>query len=361
MQETNDTIAAIATPPGRGGIGIVRVSGPAAKRIATALLGQCPPPRRADYLPFHDGEDAILDEGIAIFFAGPHSFTGEDILELHGHGGAVIMDMLLAAVVHQGARLARPGEFSERAFLNAKLDLAQAEAIADLIDASTTQAARGALRSLRGEFSSHIYNMVEQLTELRIYVESMIDFPEEEIDTLTDGAIATKLATVMEQLAEVQQKARQGSLLREGMTIVIAGQPNVGKSSLLNALAGHESAIVTAIPGTTRDILREHITIDGLPLHVIDTAGLRNAKDVVEQEGIRRAWNEITQADGILLVIDDTLGIQQEEHEIMARLPKGVPITIVHNKIDLSGTAVGECPGEWGHHPLPVGKEWYRP
>jgi tRNA modification GTPase len=280
----NDTIVAQATPPGRGGVGILRISGQKAREVAEAVLGKLPKPRYADYLPFKDSDGSALDQGIALWFPGPNSFTGEDVLELQGHGGPVILDLLLKRILTlPGLRIAKPGEFSERAFLNDKLDLAQAEAIADLIDASSEQAARSALNSLQGAFSARVNHLVEALTHLRIYVEAAIDFPDEEIDFLSDGKIEAQLNNVMADLDAVRAEARQGSLLREGMKVVIAGRPNAGKSSLLNALAGREAAIVTDIAGTTRDVLREHIHIDGMPLHIIDTAGLRDASDEVEQ------------------------------------------------------------------------------
>lgn len=290
----------------------------------------------------------MIDEGIAIYFPGPNSFTGEDVLELQGHGGPVVMDRLLSVVQQLGVRLARPGEFSERAFLNDKLDLAQAEAIADLIDASSEQAARSALRSLRGEFSARVHELVERLTELRMYVESAIDFPEEEIDFLADGEVQRRLDGIRESLAAVQKAAQQGSLLKEGMTVVLAGLPNAGKSSLLNALAGQESAIVTEIAGTTRDVLREQINLDGMPLHIIDTAGLRESTDAVEQEGIRRAWREIENADRLLLLVDDAKGVTEEEQEILKRLPEGLAMTVVRNKSDLTGNLSGKSDGELG-------------
>jgi tRNA modification GTPase len=348
MNRQNDTIAAQATPPGRGGVGIVRISGPKAAECATAILGHCPRPRYAEYLPFSDLAGEVVDEGLALYFPGPNSFTGEDVLELQGHGGPVVMDRLLAIVQQLGVRLARPGEFSERAFLNGKLDLAQAEAIADLIDAGSEQAARSALRSLRGEFSQRVHELVERLTELRIYVESAIDFPEEEIDFLADGEVQRRLDGIRATLAAVQAAAQQGSLLKEGMTVVLAGLPNAGKSSLLNALAGQESAIVTEIAGTTRDVLREQISLDGMPLHIIDTAGLRESTDAVEQEGIRRAWREIGQADRLLLLVDDGRGVTEEERAILERLPQGLDVTVIRNKCDLSGHSAAVAEGELG-------------
>ncbi|MCB8890629.1 tRNA uridine-5-carboxymethylaminomethyl(34) synthesis GTPase MnmE [Vreelandella malpeensis] len=341
---TQDTIAALATPPGRGGVGIIRVSGPACGDIATAILGSRPANRYAHYGPFH-GEDAIIDEGIALIFQGPNSFTGEDVLELQGHGGPIIMDMLLERCVQLGARLARPGEFSERAFLNDKLDLAQAEAIADLIDATSRSAAENAVRSLQGEFSRRVAALVERLIELRVYVEAAIDFPEEEIDFLADGHVAARLQGVKEELESVRRAAGQGALMREGMSVVIAGRPNAGKSSLLNALTQQETAIVTDIAGTTRDVLREHIHIDGMPLHVIDTAGLRDTPDAVEKIGVARAWAEIEKADRVLLMVDaatteatDPMAIWPE---FVERLPDRARLTLVRNKIDESTETAG--------------------
>ncbi len=345
---TATTIAAIATPPGRGGIGVIRVSGPAVPAIAVAVCGIVPAPRQAALRYFRSDDGAVLDEGIALYFPAPHSFTGEDVLELQGHGGPLVMDLLLARVVELGARLARPGEFSERAFLNDKLDLAQAEAVADLIASDTAAAARAALRSLQGEFSRRVQSLVEGLIELRIYVEAAIDFPEEEIDFLADGIVAGRLRGLRERLGELQAAAGQGRLLRDGMTVVIAGRPNAGKSSLLNHLAGREAAIVTAVPGTTRDVLREQVSIDGMPLHVIDTAGLRDSDDPVEREGIRRAWNEIAAADRILMVVDDRLGLAVEERVLRERLPTDTPVTVLYNKIDLSGRLSVVRDGEWG-------------
>ena len=341
MTEPTDTIAAVATPAGRGGVGIIRISGPGVPAIAERLLGTLPQPRFAGLHCFRNAEDEVIDQGLAIYFPAPHSFTGEHVLELHGHGGPVVLDLLLARVLHLGARQARAGEFSERAFLNDKLDLAQAEAIADLIDSSTVQAARAACRSLQGEFSRRVGQLVDALIGLRSYVEACIDFPEEEIDFLSDAQVQTRLETLTGQLQDVQQQARQGQLLREGMTLVIAGQPNAGKSSLLNALAGREAAIVTPIAGTTRDVLREHIQIDGMPLHIIDTAGLRDSADPIEQEGVRRAWAQIEGADRVLLVVDDRYGRGPADQAILARLPAGIPRTLILNKIDLSGRPPG--------------------
>ena len=301
-----DTIAAQATAPGRGGVGIIRVSGSETRRVAEELLKAELQPRYAHYGAFFGDSSEILDEGIALFFPGPNSFTGEDVLELQGHGGPVVMDLLLKRVLSLGVRQANPGEFSERAFLNDKMDLAQAEAIADLIDSTSEQAARSALRSLQGAFSRRVNELVEALIKLRIYVEAAIDFPEEEIDFLADGKVAGDLSEVISKLDNVVSEAGQGAILREGMTVVIAGRPNAGKSSLLNALAGKETAIVTDIAGTTRDVLREHINIDGMPLHVIDTAGLRDTDDKVEQIGVARAFREIEDADRVLLMVDGT-------------------------------------------------------
>ncbi len=345
MSQTADTIAAIATAPGQAGVGIVRVSGPAAADIARQMLGFIPKPRYAHYGPFLDQNGGLIDEGIGLFFPNPHSFTGEDVFELQGHGGTVILDLLLREVCSRGARLARPGEFSERAFLNDKLDLAQAEAIADLIESSSEQAARCAVRSMQGVFSRRVDDLVDAVTHLRIYVEAAIDFPEEEIDFLADGKVAGDLQQLLDRLETILGEAQQGTILRDGMKVVIAGRPNAGKSSLLNALAGREAAIVTAIEGTTRDVLREHIHIDGMPLHIIDTAGLRDSPDEVEQIGIARAWDEIAQADRILLMVDATTTEQTEPHEIwpdfIDRLPANAPVTVVRNKVDLSSEAVG--------------------
>lgn len=357
---TQDTICAVATPPGRGGVGIIRVSGPASKALAERITGRTLTPRYAHYGPFHDEYGQIIDEGLALFFPNPHSFTGEDVLELQGHGGPVIMDILLKTLVSQGVRLARPGEFSERAFLNDKLDLAQAEAIADLIAASSEQAARSAVRSMQGDFSRAVSELSEACIQLRIYVEAAIDFPEEEIDFLSDGHVAGELQALRSRLAATQQSAQRGTLLQEGMTVVIAGRPNAGKSSLLNALSGSESAIVTEVAGTTRDSLKESIQIDGLPLHVIDTAGLRETTDKVEKIGIERAWAHIEDADLILLVVDSQDSTNQqalaEQASLMRQLPEGLPVLIVRNKADLSGEEEGFQPGEPPSVTLSAGK-----
>ncbi|WP_439328093.1 tRNA uridine-5-carboxymethylaminomethyl(34) synthesis GTPase MnmE [Lonepinella sp. BR2357] len=339
-----DTIVAQATPIGRGGVGILRISGPLAMNVAQAVLGKTLKARYANYLPFKDEDGTVLDQGIALFFQSPNSFTGEDVLELQGHGGQVVLDLLLKRILQvSGVRLARPGEFSEQAFLNDKLDLAQAEAIADLIDATSEQAARSALKSLQGEFSNKVNQLVDDVIYLRTYVEAAIDFPDEEIDFLADGKIENKLNAIIAQLADVRAEAKQGSILREGMKVVIAGRPNAGKSSLLNALAGREAAIVTDIAGTTRDVLREHIHIDGMPLHIIDTAGLRDATDEVERIGIHRAWTEMEQADRILLMLDSTeqTDLDKVRSAFLQKLPSNIPVTLIRNKTDLSGEITG--------------------
>ncbi len=337
---TGDTIAAIATPPGRGGVGIVRVSGPATQRIAEAMLGKLPKPRYATHSRFRDGAGQPLDDGIALYFSAPHSFTGEDVLELHGHGGPVVLDMVLGRTLELGARLARAGEFSERAFTNGKMDLAQAEAVADLIESGSEVAARSAMRSLQGEFSKQVHALVEALTQLRMYVEAAIDFPEEEIDFLADDKVHAQLSSIEQGIASLLESTRQGQLLHDGMTVVLAGPPNAGKSSLLNALAQSETAIVSPIPGTTRDVLRERIHLDGMPLHIVDTAGLRASRDEIESEGIRRAREQMTHADRILLVLDDSAsgGVPAE---VVQHLPKNLAHTVVRNKIDLTGHAAG--------------------
>lgn len=344
MNHARDTIAAVATAQGRGGVGIVRVSGPLAGQLAQAICRRELKPRFAHHGPFFAEHELPLDEGLAIYFPGPNSFTGEDVLELQGHGGPVVLDLLLRRCLELGARLARPGEFSERAFLNDKLDLAQAEAIADLIEASSEQAARNALRSLQGEFSKRVHALTESLIQLRIYVEAAIDFPEEEIDFLADGHVLNQLDAVRTDLSTVLREAGQGALLRDGMTVVIAGRPNAGKSSLLNALAGREAAIVTDIAGTTRDVLREHIHIDGMPLHVVDTAGLRDTDDQVERIGVERALKAINEADRVLLVVDSTAPEAADPFalwpEFLEQRPDPARVTLIRNKADLSGEAV---------------------
>jgi tRNA modification GTPase len=350
-----DTIVAQATAPGRGGVGIIRVSGKQAKQVAQTLLGKVPPARRADYCAFVDSDQQVIDQGIALYFAGPNSFTGEDVLELQGHGGPVILDMLIKQIlIIDGIRMAKPGEFSERAFLNDKIDLTQAEAIADLIDSTSEQAARSAMHSLQGQFSAKVNDLVEEVIHLRMYVEAAIDFPEEEIDFLSDGKVSKDLQTIIDNLHGVLNEARQGSIIREGMRVVIAGRPNAGKSSLLNALAGKDAAIVTDIAGTTRDVLTEHIHIDGMPLHIIDTAGLRENAETVERIGIERAWKEIEQADIILFMVDATTTTANEPHEIwpdfIDKLPKNAKLTVIRNKADLSGEDVNQF--EDNHHPV---------
>lgn len=330
-----ETIVAIATPPGRGGVGIVRVSGKGVKTICEQIIGCLPSPRTAHYGAFYGEQGEILDQGIALYFKAPHSFTGEDVLELQAHGGPIILQWLLNRVIKLGARLAQPGEFSKQAFLNDKLDLTQAEAIADLIEASTEQAAKSALRSLQGEFSHQINELVEALVQLRIYVEAAIDFPEEEIDFLSDGHVAGEIAHILQRLHAIQQAAQQGALLREGMSVVILGRPNAGKSSLLNALAGRETAIVTEIAGTTRDIVKEEIFLDGLPLHILDTAGLRETGDQVEQIGIQRAWQALENADRVLVMVQAGEAIHSEDQMILDKLPPNLPVTLIRNKIDL--------------------------
>ncbi|MEW9890487.1 MAG: tRNA uridine-5-carboxymethylaminomethyl(34) synthesis GTPase MnmE, partial [Candidatus Symbiodolus clandestinus] len=337
---TTETIVAQATASGRGGIGILRVCGPEAANIARAVTGRCPAPRYADYRHFYDQTGEVIDQGIVLFFPKPHSFTGDDVLELHGHGGQVLLDMLLNRILqHPGVRLARPGEFSERAFLNHKIDLAQAEAIADLIDASSQQAARAAMRSLQGHFSQQIQAGVDSLMRLRIQVEADLDFADEGLDTQADIILASELTHLLVTMQNLQTSAHQGVLLREGIQVVLAGQPNAGKSSLMNQLSGDQTSIVTPIPGTTRDILRCSIQIDGFPVHVVDTAGLRKAGDEIEQIGINRAWEAIQKADQLLWVIDgprlSASTAVNAELEPLRSLPPSVAVTLIYNKIDL--------------------------
>lgn len=347
FQNNKDTIVAIATAAGRGGVGVVRLSGLDVLPFINSLIGKPLLPRRATYSVFSDAEGEAIDEGVALYFPGPSSFTGESILELQGHGGMVVLDRLVRRCVELGARVARPGEFSERAFFNDKMDLAQAEAIADLIDASSVEAARSAVRSMQGEFSQLINELVETMIQVRIFVEAAIDFPEEEIDFLQDKMLAADLDQLCNDLTEVLAQAQQGAILRDGLTVVLAGKPNAGKSSLLNALAGIDAAIVTAVPGTTRDVLRERITLGGLPLNIIDTAGLRDSDNEIEQEGVRRAWKEIANADQVLFVADatDTSNPKLEElwpEYFQRNLGSTQSVTLLLNKIDLSGHQPGE-------------------
>ena len=333
-----DTIAAIATAPGRGGVGVIRISGSNLLPFSLALTGKTPKPRYATLADFKGADGVTVDSGILLFFPGPHSFTGEDVLELQGHGGPVVMNMLLARCLDLGARLAEPGEFSRRAFLNGKIDLAQAEAVADLIDAATASAARSAVRSLQGEFSKAIDGLTDELINLRMLVEATLDFPEEDIDFLKAADAFGRLARLQLKLAEIFDRASQGKLLQSGLHVVLAGQPNVGKSSLLNRLAGDDLAIVTAIAGTTRDALRSTIQIEGIPLHIIDTAGLRETDDEVEKIGIERSWKEIERSDVVLLLVDARNGVSETDREILARLPERLKRITVYNKIDLAGT-----------------------
>lgn len=325
----SDTIAAIATPPGKGGVGIIRLSGPAAVNIAKQLTSKSLKPRHATFSEFAD-DGRVIDEGVAIYFKAPHSFTGEDVVELQGHGGPIIMDQLLQAVLRLGGRMARPGEFSERAFLNDKLDLTQAEAIADMINATTSQAAQAATRSLQGAFSAEVTVLLDELIRLRMFIESAIDFTDEDIDFIEEHNIIAALNNLLTQIKKVQDSAQQGALLQSGINVVITGEPNAGKSSLLNRLSGRDSAIVTDIAGTTRDVLKESISIDGMPLHIIDTAGLRETSCLIEQEGVKRAHHEISKADLILWIYDAT-----RSPEICFDFPEGIPIVKVKNKIDL--------------------------
>ena len=341
MQTSSDTIAAIATPAGQGGVGIVRVSGPQVPSITQRLLGEIPARRQAEYHGFRDGAGNLIDSGLVLYFAAPASFTGEHVLELQGHGGPVVLDLLLERVLSLGARPARPGEFSERAFPTGKLDLAQAEAIADLIASGTATAARAATRSLQGVFSTQVNALIERLIHLRMYIEAAMDFTDEDIDFLSDDGIRQQLDDLQAACDGVLDGTRQGCLLRDGLTLVIAGRPNAGKSSLMNALVGRDTAIVTDIPGTTRDALREQVQLDGLPLHLIDTAGLHHSDDPVEQAGMARTHAALEQADRVLLVIDDAAGFTGADQAILENLPADLPCSRVYNKIDLSGRTPG--------------------
>lgn len=345
MRQPNaDTIAAIATAQGRGGIGVVRISGQLVKALAHGILGKLPAARHATFVNFQDKNGDTVDRGVALFFPSPHSFTGEDILELQGHGGPAVLQLLLQRCLDLGARLAQPGEFTQRAFLNGKLDLAQAESVADLIDANTAEAARSAMRSLQGEFSTAIRGMVEELIHLRMLVEAMLDFPEEEVDSVDIARRNDLLNGIRSRLQHTLATAKQGSLLREGAHVVIAGQPNVGKSSLLNRLAGEEVALVSDIPGTTRDVIRQAIQIRGVPLYILDTAGLRESEDVIESMGIARTHQTLHRADLILLLLDATKGATAQDEEILASLPSNIPRLVVLNKIDLLGDRADAIP-----------------
>ncbi|WP_407919290.1 tRNA uridine-5-carboxymethylaminomethyl(34) synthesis GTPase MnmE [Crenobacter luteus] len=349
MRYPESTIAAVATAPGRGGVGVIRVSGRALLPFAQAISGgKTPKPRYATYTDFHDAAGEPIDNGLMLYFPGPHSFTGEDVLELQGHGGPVVMQMLLARCVELGARLAEPGEFTKRAFLNDKLDLAQAESVADLIDASSATAARSALKSLKGAFSHDIHQLVDHLITLRMLTEATLDFPEEDVDFLEAADARGQLHRIRAELDAVLGHARQGAILREGMHVVLVGEPNVGKSSLMNALAGDEIAIVTDIAGTTRDTVREEILIDGVPVHVIDTAGLRETEDVVEKIGIERTWAAVGKADLALVLVDSRSGVTASVEALLERLPPALPRVTVYNKVDLSGEAAGQIEEENG-------------
>jgi tRNA modification GTPase len=343
MPALDDTIVALATPPGTGGVGVVRISGGASERIARAMLGRLPAPRRATFATFVDARGEALDKGLALYFPAPASFTGESVLELHGHGGPVVLSLLVEAAVELGARRAAPGEFTQRAFLNGKLDLAQAEAVADLIESGTAQAARAALRSLNGAFSEAVNELAAQLTAIRVYVEAAIDFPEEEIDFLADDELGERLAHCAAAFESLLSRASVGRVLRDGYQVVIVGKPNAGKSSLMNRLSGEETAIVTEVAGTTRDVLRERINIDGLAVELVDTAGLRDDPDRIEAEGIRRARKAMAEADAVLWIQDATEALPQHIGE---PLRDGVPVTIVRNKIDLTGEPAGLVEGE---------------
>jgi tRNA modification GTPase len=336
-----DTIAAIASAPGRGAVGVIRISGPQVPQIAAAVLRRLPAPRAAQVADFLGGDGETIDRGLALYFPAPASYTGEHVLELQGHGGPLVLDSLLKRLLELGCRMARPGEFSERAFLNGKIDIAQAEAIADLIDAGTSAAARAAVRSMQGEFSARVHALQAQLTELRTLVEAAIDFPDEELDFLPGSMLGDRIAKIFAAFDHITTAARQGALLRDGLNVVIAGRPNAGKSSLMNKLVGDEIAIVTDQPGTTRDVLRQHLHLDGLPLNLIDTAGLRPTADAVEAEGVRRAFAELERADRVLYILDaaaNTAGSSGLAADLEA-LPQGVPVTLVFNKIDLIGAS----------------------
>ena len=336
LKPDNDTIAAIATASGIASIGVIRISGSQAKQIAQAILGQTISPRVAYYLPFLDSDQTVIDRGIAIFFAGPHSYTGEDVLELQAHGGSIVLQLLLQACLKQGARQAEPGEFTKRAFLNGKMDLAQAEAVVDILNASTVQAAKSAMRSLSGEFSKLIHILLNELTELRVYVEACIDFPEEDIDFISAGRIQERIHNIQTELAKIFKQSQQGVLLKDGLVVVLIGQPNVGKSSLINQLSGDEVAIVTPVAGTTRDTISTDIQIQSVPFTLVDTAGLRETNDEIEKIGIAKTWKTIERANIALFLVDANHDIGEKEKSILDRLPQEVKKIWVHNKIDLT-------------------------
>ncbi len=331
MSANSDTIAAIATASGKGAIGIVKISGARSLDIARQITRQSLLPRQARYTPFFSDSSTLIDRGVAIYFKAPDSYTGEDVLELQSHGNHVLLDQLLQAAIQNGARIARPGEFTERAYLNDKLDLVQAEAVSDLIEASTTEAASAAVRSLQGDFSAQISVILEALINCRVYIESALDFAEEEIDFLKDSALGEQFSVLDDLVKQLLQRSHEGALLRDGISIVIAGRPNVGKSSLLNRLTGQATAIVTDIAGTTRDVLKEKISIDGMPLHIVDTAGLRQSEDPVEQEGVRRAHAQLSQADRILFVVEAG---ETPDQQLLDELPDNIPLSLIFNKSD---------------------------
>jgi tRNA modification GTPase len=339
-----DTIAAVATAPGQGGVGIVRLSGPRAFAIAESLAGTLPPPRHAALRPLRDADGQALDQALVLCFTAPASYTGEDVVELQGHGAPVVLDQIVRACCAAGARPARPGEYTERAYLNGRMDLAQAEAVADLIAAQTGAAARAAQRSLQGAFSTHVHALVSRLTQMRVQVEGALDFSDEDVDWLAESAVRDDAAQLATDLQTLLHSAQQGARLQRGVTVALAGRPNVGKSTLLNRLSGHDAAIVTEIPGTTRDVLRQDVAIDGIPLTLVDTAGLRESDDPVEREGVRRAWQVLEQAELVLYVLDDRVGLTDADQALLARLPVAAEILMLRNKCDLSARAPARLP-----------------
>jgi len=339
MKAATDTIAAIATAPGRGAVGILRLSGPAAFAAAAKIAGTLPAPRQASLRAFIDAQGTEVDRGLLLCFPAPHSFTGEDVVELQGHGGPAVLNLLLEAACAAGARPARPGEFSERAFLNGRMDLAQAEAIADLINAANAQAARAATRSLEGELSRQVQRLLEELIQLRVYVEGALDFSDEDVNWLASESLHERLAALSQGVDDLLQRARQGRRLRDGLVIALTGAPNVGKSTLMNRLAGAEIAIVTEVAGTTRDTLRENLDLDGLPVTLVDTAGLRDSDDPIEREGMRRAREVLARAELALYLLDDRHGLTDADRQLISSLPTGPQLLLLHNKCDLSARA----------------------